>query len=132
MPLGTSYSVSDPNAAETLKVFDGLVSFMADMDLTQEELDGYILTALSVNGAVKGVLQMPMEAIDREITGRDSQKIADVVNDMKQATIEEQQAAAACFERIFGDGGTATVGGEGILTEEQDAYDVLISYKDAS
>ena len=126
------FSHSDPNAAETLEVFDGLGAFMADMELTQDELDGYILTALSSSGTVKGVLQMPMEAIDQEITGRDSQKIADVVNDMKQATVEEQQAAAACFEKIFGDGGTATLGNETILTEEQDAYDVLISYKNAS
>lgn len=125
-------SYSDPNAEETLEVFDGISSFIADMELTQEELDGYILTAISSSGAVKGVLQIPLSAIDREIRGVDSQRSADVVNDMKNATVEDQQAAAACFEKIFASGGTATLGNEAALTEAQAAYDTLISYKAGS
>ncbi len=123
------YSYSDPNAEETLEVFDGISSFIADMELTEEELNGYILTAISSSGAVKGVLRAPLAAIDREITGVDSQKIVDVVNDMKNATVNDQQAAAACFEKIFDSAGTATLGNEAVLTKEQAAYDVLISYK---
>ena len=123
-------SFSDPNAAETLEVFDGISSFISGMELTQEELNGYILKAISSSGADKGVFQIPLAAIDREITGVDSQKIADVVNDMKKASVEQQQDAAACFEKIFASGGTATLGNEAVLTRDQTAYDALISYKE--
>lgn len=123
------YSYSDPNAAATLEVFDGIEEFIAEMDLTQEDLDSYILTSLSSFGQSVGVLQEPMQAVECEILGYDLQTIADMVNDMKSATLEDQQAAAEAIGALFDGGSTVTCGNETVLAQDQEAYDQFISYK---
>ena len=123
------YSYSDPNAAATLEVFDGIEEFIAEMDLTQEDLDSYILTSLSSFGQSVGVLQEPMQAVECEILGYDLQTIADMVNDMKSATLGDQQAAAEAIGALFDGGSTVTCGNETVLAQDQEAYDQFISYK---
>lgn len=123
------YSYSDPNGAQTLDVFDGTADAIADMELTQEDLDGYILTAVSTAGMARGVLTRPLTAMENEITGRDSQRACQVVNDMKNAVVADQKAAADCVREILEQSGTATVGNEARLRADQDAYDQLVSYK---
>ncbi len=123
------YSYSDPNAADTLKVVQGTGDAIAEMEMTQEDLDGYILTAVSAAGMARGALTKPMVAMENEITGRDTRKACEAVNDMKNAVIEDQKAAAECIGEIIKRSGTATVGNEAKLKADQDVYDQLLSYK---
>lgn len=123
------YSYSDPNAAETIKVFEGTADYIADMELTQEDLDGYILIAVATSGMARGVLTKPIVAMENEILGCDTEKACEIVNNMKEATVEDQKAAAECFREIIKESGMATVGNETQLTADQDAYEQLLSYK---
>ncbi len=123
------YSYSDPNAAETVNVFEGAADAIAEMEMTQEDLNGYILTAVAAADMARGVLEVPMAAMENEIAGIDTGKACQTVNDMKCAAAEDQKAAAECFGRILKQSGTATVGSEAQLKEDQDAYDQLLSYK---
>ena len=123
------YSYSDPNAAETIKVFEGTAYYIADMELTQEDLDGYILIAVATSGMARGVLTKPIVAMENEILGCDTEKACEIVNNMKEATVEDQKAAAECFREIIKESGMATVGNETQLTADQDAYEQLLSYK---
>ena len=125
-----AYSYSDPNASETLAVFDGLAEAIAGLELTEEELDGYILSALSSYGKVSGVLAEPLAAIENEIMGRDNSRLAETVNDMKHASLSDQQAAAAFFAELLENASIATVGNEAVLKAEAEAYDSVISYKE--
>lgn len=123
------YSYSDPNGKETLEVFEGTADAIADMELTQEDLDGYILTAVSMAGMARGVLTRPLAAMEAEIAGQDTRKACQVVNEMKQAVLEDKPAAAECVREILKQSGTATLGNEARLKADQDAYDSLESYK---
>ncbi len=123
------YSYSDPNGAETLKVFEETADAIANMELTQEDLDGYILTAIATSNMARGVLTTPIAYIEDEILGRDTQKACEVVNSMKQASIEDQKAAAEFFRKVINGSGTVTVGNEAKLKADQAAYDQLLSYK---
>ena len=118
------------NASETLAVFDGLAEAIAGLELTEEELDGYILSALSSYGKVSGVLAEPLAAIENEIMGRDNSRLAETVNDMKHASLSDQQAAAAFFAELLENASIATVGNEAVLKAEAEAYDSVISYKE--
>ena len=126
------YATGDPNAAATLEVFDGIEEFIANMELTQEDLDGYILTSFSSFGQSVGVLQEPMQAMEREILGYDAQVIEDMINDIKSATLAGQQAAAMAIGALFDHGSTVTLGNEAVLTQDQDAYDQFISFRSSS
>lgn len=123
------YTYSDPNGAETLKVFEGTADAIANMELTQEELDGYILTAIATSGMARGVLAKPLRAMDEAIAGRDTRDACHAVNTMKQASTEDQKAAAEYFRQVLSHAGTATVGSETQLKADQNAYDQLLSYK---
>ncbi len=125
----TIYSANDPNAAETIKVFEGTADAIANLELTQEELDGYILTAIATSNMARGVLAAPITNIENEILGCDTQKACEVVNSMKQASIEDQKAAAEFFRKVINGSGTVTVGNEAKLKADQAAYDQLLSYK---
>ena len=77
----------------------------------------------------RGVLTTPIAYIEDEILGRDTQKACEVVNSMKQASIEDQKAAAEFFRKVINGSGTVTVGNEAKLKADQAAYDQLLSYK---
>ncbi len=124
-----AYTSRDPNAAATLEVFDGIEEFIANMELTQEDLDSYILTSYSYFGQAMGVLQEPLQAMENVILGHDMQAIADMANDMKCATLADQQAAAKAIGALFDSGSTVTLGNEATLEAEKDAYDQFISYR---
>ncbi len=123
------YSYSDPNAAETIKVFEETADAIAGMELTQKDLNGYILTAVSAAGMARGVLQKPMRAMEDEFLGYDSQKACQAVNSMKDALLEDQKAAAECIQEVIRRSGIVTVGNETKLKAEQDAYDQFLTYK---
>lgn len=123
------YSYSDPNAAETVKVFEGTADAIAKLELVQEDLDGYILTAVATANMARGVLTQPIAAMENEIVGRDTRKACDVVNVMKHAVVADQKEAAQCIREIIEQSGIATVGNEAQLKTDQDAYDELLSYK---
>ncbi len=123
------YSYSDPNAAQTVNIFEGTADAIAGMELTQEDLDGYILMAVSAANMARGVLTTPITAMENEITGLDSRKACEVINNMKTAAPEDQKAAAECIREIIRQSGTATVGNEAQLKADQDAYDQILSYK---
>lgn len=126
------YSYSDPNAAQTVNIFEGTADAIAGMELTQEDLDGYILTAVSAANMARGVLTKPITAMENEIAGLDSRKACEVINNMKTAAPEDQKAAAECIREIISQSGTATVGNEAQLKADQDAYDQILSYKAGS
>ena len=123
------YSYSDPNGAKTMEVFEGTADAIRQMELTQEDLDGYILTAVSMAGMARGVLNKPLRAMDNEILGLDTEKACRVVNDMKRAAAGDREAAAECFEKIIEQSGMVTVGSEARLRADGDAYDRVLSYK---
>lgn len=123
------YSYSDPNGAETVRVFEGTADAIADMELTRKDLDGYILSAVAASYPDRGVLTRPINAMEDEILGCDTRKICDTINMMKQADIEDQKAAAECVREVTGRSGIATVGNETRLRGDQEAYDQLLDYK---
>lgn len=123
------YSYSDPNASETLKVFEGTADAITEMELTQKELDGYILTAVSSSIISRGVLAQPLDAMENEIIGWDTKKACQVINDMKNASLQDQKEAAECIRKIIEQSGIATVGNETKLKAAQGTYDQFLSYK---
>ena len=123
------YSSNDPNAAGTVRAFADIPNIMTDMELTEEELNGYILTAVSSAGMERGVFSKAMAEMENEITGYDNKKTLEIVNDMKNARLSDQKDAAEIFKGVFADAGVATVGNEDVLKRDQEAYDKYVSFK---
>lgn len=124
------YNYSDPNAAETIKVFEGKVDAIAAMKLTEKELDGYILTAVTSSDMARGVFTEPLMTMENEIVGRDTRKACEVANTMKFAVLEDQKAVSEYFREVLNQSGTVIVGNETQLKADPDAFDQLLSYKE--
>ncbi len=124
------YSYSDPNAAETVKVLSEMPDALEKMELTEEDLNGYILNSLSSASGAVGVLSIPFTAIECEIMGVDNQAMADVANDMKNTSLEDLTSAVEYFKAAVENASIVTLGNDAVLQRDKEAYDKVISFKD--
>ena len=123
------YSYSDPNAGETTEIMEQAGDYLAEMALTEDDLNGYILNSLASLTYSRGILTQPMLVIENEISGNSPEQAADTINDIKNASLNDQEAAADCISRIIESAGIATVGNETALQEDVSYYDQVISYR---
>ncbi len=123
------YSYSDPNAGETTEIMERAGDYLAEMTLTEDDLKGYILNSLASLTFSRGILTQPMEIIESEICGNSLERAAQTINDIKNASLDDQEAAADCIRRIIAAAGIATVGTEAVLQEDASYYDHVISYR---
>ena len=123
------YSYSDPNAGETTEIMEQAGDYLAEMALTEDDLNGYILNSLASLTYSRGILTQPMLIIENEISGNSPEQAADTINDIKNASLNDQEAAADCISRIIESAGIATVGNETALQEDVSYYDQVISYR---
>ena len=124
-----AYSYSDPNAGTTIDVFAGMGDAVREMELTEEDLNGYILNTLSYSGIESGVLSMPMQAVEFEIMGRDTERALDTFHDIKNAALTDQETAADVISDLFTEGNVCAVGNEAKLRADESRFDELISYR---
>lgn len=95
----------------------------------EENFDGYILNSIGYVGEVSGVLKKPIDAIDKEITGYDAGKAVELINDIKNADLEDKEAATEWLGRITASAGICTVGNADVPEADASGYDKVISYR---
>lgn len=123
------YSYSDPNVGVTIDVFDDAAEYMRSMELTEEDLDGYILNAFGTVNLNTGVLKSSMDAVERDIRDYDMERAAEVINDIKNASLSDQDKASEVWAEVLGNANICTVGNEGAIRSDAEYFDEIISYK---
>lgn len=123
------YTSSDPNVRKTLEVFAGTADFVRGLELTQEELNSYILNAYSAAVRPRGELSRAMEAMSRELEGIDGKETAEIEADILLATPGDRDAAADWLEKLLVRSHLVTVGNEKKLAEAKDCFDELLDYR---
>ena len=124
------YSYSDPNVSETIDVFKNIGSELRECDFNEADLDGYILGSLAVTGLETGVLKEPMQAMEFEIMGYDTDKAIELLNDMKNAELKDKDAAAERFTELAETGSICTVGNENAIRADGDCFETIVSYRE--
>ena len=123
------YSYSDPNVGKTVEIYENLGESLKNIQMSQEDLNGYILNTLGSAGLQSGVLTRPMTAIEYEIVGYSQEEGVQMANEIKNATLEDQEKAADFLGQIIENGGICTVGNEEALQKESQTFDQVISYR---
>lgn len=123
------YSSGDPNVGSTLDCFDQVWERLREMEIAEDELDGYILGAYAAAERPEGPLGRAMHGLDCAVEGVRLQKIREITEDIRRASPADQQAAADFFAELFREGCTITLGNGMRLAEEAERFGELIDYK---
>lgn len=120
-------SYRDPNIRETFEVYKGLPEFIREFDITQEELDRYILKAFSSYTTTVGELSGAINAMNNYLLGNTTEDQLKVLEEIKSATVEDFKNSAEMFERFLDNCAWHTVGSVEMIEANKDLYDAVIS-----
>lgn len=124
------YSYGDPNVKSTLDIFAGTKEFLKTMEITEEELKGYILNAYGLLTKPQGILDRRMWDMRLAISGADVDGVNHMLEDIKKATIQDREAAANSIGAALKRGAIVTVGNESNIRAARNVFDEIINYKE--
>ena len=123
------YTYSDPNLGESLDVFSGLGDYLREEDISQEELDGYILGAYGEATRPLGIYSGAWRGVWCDIAGIDKAAILNTIRQIREATAEDKDEAAERLDKAIKNGGYAAVGNQKKLESDSRYFDEIVNYK---
>lgn len=121
-------SYRDPNIRETFEVYLGLPEFLRNINITQEELDRYILKAFGSYSAPMGELGGAVSKMTNYLAGKTDEYWIELLQEIKSVTVEDVKNTADMFEALFENGAWISVGSEEMIKTNLDLYDSYISF----
>lgn len=121
-------SYRDPNIVETFEVYEKLPEFLSTLELDQEELDGYILSAYSYYAKSQGELSGAVNAAFDKLLHTDSNALLlEYMRDLKSITVEKLQDFADIYEKLVTEGMRFTTGSKAAINENEEFFDTILS-----
>lgn len=121
-------SYRDPNIRETYEVYQGLPEFIRNLQITQDELDRYILKAFSMYAAPQGELSGAYTAMNNYLMGKTEEERLKVLEEIKSTTVQDLKDTAPMFEKLLENGTWSTVGSREKIEANKDLYTSIISF----
>jgi len=119
-------SYRDPNVAETFAVYEGLGDFMRGLEMDQDTLDGYILSAYVGYAMPTGVLSGALDAIVDALTEEDPDSTLENMRALKALKVEDLGRYADMYDALVENGYKVTVGGASVINENGELYDAVL------
>lgn len=123
------YSYADQEAAATVDTFLGMADALEEMELTQEELDGYIINAYSAVTLPQTKTQDAIDAMMDDLIGFDVDQMYQWIRQIKTVTLDDQQEAVTMLRALLDQMKMVTVGNSAILSEDADYYDAMYDFR---
>lgn len=124
-----AYTYSDPNVSETAAAIAAAADALDAMELTQEELDGYILNAYSTVTSPDGNLTKYRLAMSNDMTGFDGETWRRLAGEIKTATVADKEKAVEVLRKVLENQRLVTVGNSEKLQKEADSFDKVYDYR---
>ena len=99
------------------------------MELTQEELDGYILSAYARSNLPQGLLDEVVTAAMYDLLGMDAERTLAVRADVRNAVVAQQAEAVDHIAKVFENSSFCMVGNEALIRADADCFDEVISLR---
>lgn len=119
------YAYRDPNIAETFQVLEELPGMVADMEIDQETLDGYILSAYTELAMPEGELTGAMTAATRALQDWPQDEVLTWMRQLKTLTPEGVKDYAGMYEKLAEDGMRRTTGGAAAINANAELFDAI-------
>ncbi|MCC8015695.1 MAG: insulinase family protein [Eubacterium sp.] len=124
-----TYSYSDPGVGSTMDVFENLAGGIADEDITQEELDDYIVAAYSSIVVPQGQYTKAENAITYALLGIDGNPKTKFAEGIKNSSAEDKAEAAEAIQKLVDNGYIAFVGNSTSINNDKDLFDSVIDLR---
>ena len=121
----------DPNITETFEVYEALSEFLADMELDQETLDGYILSSYAYYAIPDGELSGAVSAILDALSGTPADQSLQYMRQLKALTPDKAKACVSAYEKLMENGIRVTAGGAATISANEDLYEEILNPFDA-
>lgn len=123
--IGTFTSYRDPHLSETEKVYEGIPEYLDKIELSDRDINKYIIGAISqldtpLSNSLKG-----LKALNSYLSGvshEDYQRERDEILNTKLSDI---RAAAKIVEKLLSKRYVCTIGSKEVLNKEKDRFDKL-------
>ena len=120
------YTYRDPNLEGSYKIFEGLPEYLRALELTQEDVDSYIIGSYSGLSRPLGPLAGAMQVMTDMLVGRSEELRLQWMEEAKSTTVEDVVASAELWDALIADGVRSTSGTESTLTAASGLFDVLV------
>ena len=121
------YAYRDPNIDVTFSVMSQLPELIAEMELDQETLDGYIMNAYSAYAMPEGELTGALNAAMDALQGLDPARRLDWMRQLKQLTPEAVHADAELYAKLNENGARMTAGAASAINANADLFDAILN-----
>ena len=123
-----AFTYRDPNIVDSYEVYDGLADFVANLDVDQETLDGYILSSYSGYALSTGELTGATSALLNEIGHEDQYKIFDYMKQLKSIKAETiVETYAPLFQALVDNYSYYTAGSASAIGEVAYAFESVLN-----
>ena len=125
-----SYSYSDPNVGKTINTYMGLANSLKTANVTQDNLDNYIVCAYSRLVVPRGQYTNAATSITYEIMKADKTLNKVFADGVRNSKAEDKAAAINCIQEMIDNGYIAFVGNSNAINAEKDLFDVTEDFRD--
>lgn len=119
------WCTADPGLEETVRLFQTAGTALKNIRLTQEELNGYILSAFSQAQPLSGPLNAGMRAMRREIAGISSEALSALLTDIPHASLQDQEKAAHIIQNILDSGSLGAAGSRSVIERAAGLFEAV-------
>ncbi|MEG0864426.1 MAG: insulinase family protein [Clostridia bacterium] len=116
----------DPNLTNTFAVFEALPEYLRTMELTQKDVDNYIVGSYGELLPSGGKLTQAMNALDHQRMGLSRETQLRWLQEAKATTVEDVRAMADRIEALLKNGVRSTSGAESIIEAHRELFDSVV------
>lgn len=120
-----TYSYMDPHIKRTVDVYNDLPKQVSELDLSDDELKGFIIS--SVSGLITPYSARTKGMVDLSdyLTGRDKAFYQSVLDEMKHVTVEKLQSYHTVIQDALNDASLVVLGREDAIEENIELFDSI-------
>jgi len=120
-------SYRDPNIRETLTVYENLPDYVEQLDVSDEELNKYIIGTMSPLEQPKSALSKGLTALNRIKSGLTAQDIVQLKEEILATNTDDLAALAKDIEKILDDATIVVIGNKAQIDNEEDIFDKVLT-----
>lgn len=122
-------SYSDPNVKTSFEILESMGNEIANINISQEELDDYILSAYASVTYPMGLIDKAQVTFLMDMRGINADAVQNVLEEIKNARVEDKENAAEYFKEQMKKAAFVTVGNKNAVEKDKEFFDKVDDYR---